>query len=409
MSALPAEHLLRDLAPRVLGALTRRWGDFAACEDAVQEALLAAVTGWAAGLPDDPQAWLTAVAQRRLIDHYRSDLARRRREEQVSRAEPPPSGNADPPGDQGDDTLALLLMCCHPALTPASAVALTLRAVGGLTTAEIARAFLVPEATMAQRISRAKQRLREQAAPFTLPSAQALPDRLRIVLHVLYLVFNEGYTSTSGDGLHRVELSAEAIRLARLLVALRQDDAESTGLLALMLLTDARRPARTGPAGELVPLADQDRSQWDAELVREGAELADRAMARRPLGEYALQAAIAAVHDRAPSTAATDWRQVVSLYDALERLSGNPMVSLNKAVAVAMVDGPARALDLLATLDGGPLAGSHRLDAVRAHLYERSGDAAAAAAAYARAAQRTTNRAERDYLTLQAARARTLG
>jgi len=409
VSAVPAEHLLRDLAPRVLGALTRRWGDFAACEDAVQEALLAAVSGWAAGIPDDPRAWLTAVAQRRLVDHYRSDLARRRREEQVTRAEPPPSTDADRDGAPGDDTLVLLLMCCHPSLTPASAVALTLRAVGGLTTAEIARAFLVPEATMAQRISRAKQRLREQADPFTLPTAEALPDRLRVVLHVLYLVFNEGYTSTSGDGLHRVELSAEAIRLGRLLVALRPEDPEATGLLALMLLTDARRPARTGPGGELVPLAEQDRSLWDGGLIAEGAALARRAIVRRPLGEYAIQAAIAAVHDLAPSTEATDWGQVLALYRRLERLSGNPMVSLNTAIAVAMVDGPAAALDLLAALDDGPLAGSHRLDAVRGHLYQRTGDLAGAAAAYTRAARRTTNRAERDYLTLQAARARASG
>jgi RNA polymerase sigma factor (sigma-70 family) len=386
----------------VLGALTRRWGDFAACEDAVQEALLAAVTAWVGGVPDDPQAWLTRVAQRRLIDHYRSDLARRRREEQVTRAGPPP------PTDSGttDDTLILLLLCCHPSLTAASAVALTLRAIGGLTTAEIARAFLVPEPTMAQRISRAKQRLREQSDPFALPPVEELPARLRVVLHVLYLIFNEGYTSTSGDGLHRVELSAEAVRLARMLVALRPDEAETIGLLALMLLTDARRPGRTGPSGELVPLAEQDRSLWDGALVAEGASLALNAMARRPVGEYAIQAAIAALHDTAPSTDATDWRQVLALYGALERLSGNPMVSLNKAVAVAMVDGPQAALARVAALDGGPLAGSHRLDAVRAHLHEMAGDRAAAAAAYARAAERTTNLAERDYLTLRAARAR---
>ncbi len=401
MGADPAEHLLRDLAPQVLGALTRRWGDFAACEDAVQEALLAAVTAWAGGVPDDPRAWLTRVAQRRLVDHYRSDLARRRREQQVTRAESPA-----PEAGGGDDTLVLLLLCCHPSLTPASAVALTLRAVAGLTTGEIARAFLVPESTMAQRISRAKQRLREQANPFALPPPEELPERLRIVLHVLYLVFNEGYTSTSGENLHRVELSAEAVRLTRLLVALRPEDAEATGLLALMLLTDARRPARTGPRGELVPLAEQDRSRWDAGLVAEGAALAARASARHPLGEYAIQAAIAAVHDRAPSAEATDWRKVLGLYEALERLSGNPVVSLNKAVVVAMVEGPVPALELLAALEGGRLAGSHRLDAVRAHLHEMAGDRAAAAAAYARAARRTTNRAERDYLTLRAARAR---
>ncbi|WP_088317288.1 RNA polymerase sigma factor [Kineosporia sp. R_H_3] len=401
------EDLLRDLAPRVLGALARRWGDFGACEDAVQEALLAAVGAWApppggSGVPDDPAAWLLRVAHRRLVDHWRSETARRRREEVVAVEPPPAEATAT------DDTLVLLLLCCHPALTPASAVALTLRAVGGLTTAEVARAFLVPESTMAQRISRAKATLRAQAAPFAMPPAEELADRLRVVLHVLYLVFNEGYTSTSGTGLHRVELSAEAIRLTRLLRAARPDDGEVTGLLALMLLTDARRPARTGPGGELVPLPEQDRSLWDAALVAEGGALADAAMARRPIGEYALQAAIAAVHDRAPSAAATDWRQVLALYEALERLSGNPVVTLNKAVALSMVAGPDAALALLATLDGGPLAAGHRLDAVRAHLHESAGDHGAAAAAYARAAGRTTNVAERDYLTLRAAQARLL-
>ena len=396
-----AEHLLRDLAPRVLGSLTRRWGDFAACEDAVQEALLAALT--ADSTPDDPQAWLTRVAQNRLIDQFRSDMARRRREEQVIRAEPDPSGEVG----QSDDTLLVLLRCCHPSLTPASAVALTLRAVGGLTTAEIATAFLVPEKTMAQRISRAKQRLREQTDRFALPPAEELPQRLRVVRHVLYLVFNEGYTSTSGTGLHRVELSTEAIRLTRLLLALRPDDPETTGMLALMLLTDARRPARTGPSGELVPLPEQDRRLWDGALVAEGVALAEAAWAHRPQGEYAIQAAIAAVHDRSPSTAETDWPQVLTLYEALEQLSGNPMVSLNKAVALAMVEGPDAALALLAQLESGPLAGSHRLDAVRAHLYETAGDPGAAVAAYVRAARRTTNVAEKDYLTLRAAQLRT--
>ncbi|WP_088289071.1 RNA polymerase sigma factor [Kineosporia sp. A_224] len=402
------EDLLRDLAPRVLGALARRWGDFAACEDAVQEALLAAVGAWApppggAGVPADPTAWLLQVAHHRLVDHWRSETARRRREEVVA-VEPPPAD-----ATATDDTLVLLLLCCHPALTPASAVALTLRAVGGLTTAEVARAFLVPESTMAQRISRAKATLRAQAAPFAMPPADELADRLRVVLHVLYLVFNEGYTSTGGEGLHRVELSAESIRLTRLLHQARPDDGEVAGLLALMLLTDARRPARTGPAGELVPLPEQDRSLWDAALVAEGAALADAALARRPIGEYALQAAIAAVHDRAPSAAATDWRQVLALYAALERLSGNPVVTLNKAVALSMVEGPDAALALLATLDGGPLAAGHRLDAVRAHLHESAGDHVAAAAAYARAAGRTTNVAERDYLTLRAAQLRITG
>ena len=401
MSAAAADRL-RDLAPRAVGALTRRYGDFAACEDAVAEAVLAALRAWPdlpGGTPDDPLGWLLATARNRLVDHWRSEAARRRREETLALVVPA----GDVPGE--DDSLVLLLLCCHPALTPASAVALTLRAVGGLTTAEIAAAFLVPEPTMAQRISRAKATLRGLAQPFATPPAGELDARVRQVLHVLYLVFNEGYTSTSGPALHRVALSAEAIRLTRALRAARPADGEVAGLLALMLLTDARRPARTATDGTLVPLDAQDRTRWDAALVAEGTALAEQAMAARPLGEYALQAAIAAVHDAAPSTDATDWRRVVALYEALESLSGNPVATLNKAVAVAMADGPQAGLAVLEPLRAGPLAAGHRLDAVTAHLLERSGDAAGAAAAYARAAGRTANDAERAYLTVRAARA----
>jgi RNA polymerase sigma factor (sigma-70 family) len=400
MTDSATEGLLRELAPQVLGALARRWGDFARCEDAVQEALLAAVSAWAkGGLPDDPKGWLLHAAQNRLVDSYRSEVARRRREEFVA-VQPPPG---DVSGE--DDTLVLLLLCCSPALSAASAVALTLRAVGGLTTAQIAAAFLVPEATMAQRISRAKQRLRKHPEPFAIPPPEELPQRLRLVLHVLYLIFNEGYTSSGGDALHHVELSAEAIRLTRLLHQARPDDGEVTGLLALMLLTDARRPARTGPGGVLVPSDQQNRSRWDTQVIAEGVALAARSMAARPLGEYQLQAAIAALHDQAPSTAQADWPRVLALYEALETLSRNPIVTLNKAVAVAMVDGPDAALRLIESLEA-PLAGNHRLDAVRAHLHEMRGDLRAAGEAYARAAARTTNAPERDYLTVQAARVR---
>jgi RNA polymerase sigma factor (sigma-70 family) len=392
-----AEDLLRRLAPQVLGALVRRWGDFGRCEDAVQEALVAAVRAWRDDVPDDPKAWLLRTARNRLVDSYRSDIARRRREDLVA-AEPPPAQVPD-----ADDTLVLLLLCCAPCLPPASAVALTLRAVGGLTTAQIAAAFLVPEATMAQRISRAKQKLRAEAELFALP--ERLPKRLRLVLHVLYLIFNEGYTSSSGENLQRVELAAEAIRLTRLVHRLRPDDGAVTGLLALQLLTDARRSARTGPAGELVPLDEQDRGRWDRELITEGLALAEEALGRSPVGEYQLQAAVAALHARAPCTAETGWAGVLVCYEALERLSGNPVVTLNKAVAVAMVQGPRAGLALLEPLDEA-LGAGHRLESVRAHLHEMAGEFEVAAAGYARAAARATNAAERDHLTLKSARLR---
>jgi RNA polymerase sigma factor (sigma-70 family) len=399
------EDLLRELAPRVLGVLVRRYGDFADAEDAVQEALLAAASRWPAeGLPDNPRGWLITVAVRRLTDGWRSDEARRRREDLAAAREP-----ATPPEVGGaDDSLPLLFLCCHPALTAASAIPLTLRAVGGLTTAEIARAFLVPEATMAQRISRAKQRIRSSDVPPRMPTSAERAERLRSVLHVLYLIFNEGYAASTGADVARSDLSGEAIRLARALHAALPDDPEVCGLLALMLLTDARRPARTGPDGELVPLADQDRTLWDRALVAEGVALVSAALPRGAVGDYQLQAAIAAVHDEAATAAETDWRQILALYGLLERMTGNPVVTLNRAVAAAMVDGPAAGLTLLAGLDAR-LPGHHRLDAVRAHLLEMAGDVEGAIAHYRTAASRTTSLAESRYLTTQAARLRTHG
>jgi RNA polymerase sigma factor (sigma-70 family) len=400
--------LLRDLAPQVLGAVARRHGDFAAAEDAVQEALIAAAVQWPReGIPRNPRGWLHHVALRRITDHLRSEMARRRREEAVAAevwAEwafvPPPEVEV---GADEDDTLALLFMCCHPALTPASAIALTLRAVGGLTTAEIASAFLVPEATMAQRISRAKASIRSSKIPFSLPAPSERAERLASVLHVLYLVFNEGYASSSGPRLQRADLADEAIRLARILHALAPDEAEAGGLLALMLLTDARRAARTGPAGELIPLDEQDRSLWDRGLIEEGVALVSAALARGPVGPYQLQAAVAAVHDEAARAEDTDWPQVLALYGVLERISDNPMVSLNRAIAAAMVHGPAEGLRQINALDGR-LRGHYRLDAVRAHLHERLGDAERAIHHYRAAAGRTASLPERDYLTLRAAR-----
>jgi predicted RNA polymerase sigma factor len=397
------EDLLRELAPQVLGALVRRYGDFADCEDAVQEALLAAATGWPAeGQPDSPLGWLIRVASRRLANQYRGDAARRRREELAaswSRTPPDPV-----PGR--DDTLILMFMCCHPSLTPGSAIPLTLRAVGGLSTGEIATAFLVPEATMAQRISRAKAKIRASGEPFTLPPPGQRPERLRSVLHVLYLLFSEGYTTSSGPSLSRTDLSGEAIRLARIMLAAMPEDPEAGGLLALMLLTDARRPARSGPGGELIPLAEQDRTRWDRGLIDEGMALITEALGRGHAGEYQVQAAIAALHDQAASYAATDWPQILTLYDLLEARTGNPMVTLNRSVAAAMVHGPSAGLALLDGLGGpgGRLGDHHRLHAVRAHLLEQAGDTKAAIAEYRAAAARATNLSEQHYLTTQAAR-----
>jgi RNA polymerase sigma factor (sigma-70 family) len=394
------EDLLHRLAPQVLGALVRRYGRFDACEDAVQEALLAAALQWPVeGEPDDPSAWLITVASRRLADQVRSESARRRREEAV--AAEVPAGEAA----EDDDTLTLLFMCCHPALSPASQLALTLRAVGGLTTAQIASAFLVPEATMAQRISRAKQRIKATGIAFGTPPEPEWADRLRVVLHVLYLIFNEGYTATSGPDLQRGELTREAIRLTREVRRLLPDDGEVAGLLALMLLTDARRAARTGPDGALVPLAKQNRALWDRDLIREGVDLVTDTLARAPIGPYQLQAAIAAIHAEAPHAQDTDWPQILALYDVLERLSPNPMVTLNRAVAVAMVRGPQAGLDVVETLDDDDrVAAHHRLEVVRGHLLEMAGDHASAVASYRTAARRTTSRPERRYLEGRAAR-----
>ena len=400
------EDLLRDLAPQVLAILVRRFGDFALCEDAVQEALLTAARHWpAGGVPDNPRGWLLRAATRQFTDLVRSERSRRLREERMVR-EPAAAG-----APAHDDTLVLLFMCCHPALTLASAVALTLRAAGGLTTAEIASAYLVPEATMAQRISRAKQRVEASGARFEVPAldSEEWTPRLRAVLHVLYLMFNEGYAASAGPALHRVELSGEAIRLTRALRRVLPADAEVAGLLALMLLTDARRPARTSPAGELVPLDEQDRGLWDRRLIREGAALlASTFGSRTPPGEYRLQAAIAAVHDQAPSAVATDWPQILALYGMLERLRPNPVVTLNRAVALAMVEGPAAGLALVDDLDapGRPLAGHHRLHAVRAHLHEMAGDVGSALVHYRAAAARTTSLPERRHLMARAARLR---
>ena len=387
------EDLLRELTPQVLGAVVRWSGDFAAAEDAVQEALLAAALTWPKdGTPDNPKAWLIQTASRRLIDEVRQVQARRRREERAALRDLPPEDV-----EERDDTLQLLFLCCHPALTPASAIALTLRAVGGLTTAEIATAYLVPEGTMAQRISRAKQKIK--GAAFELDASE---ERLRNVLHVLYLMFNEGYTTSSGPELQRSDLSGEAIRLTRSVHALLPDNGQVTGLLALMLLNDARRPARTGSAGELIPLAEQDRTLWNQDYITEGVALAVEAFSTPPLGEYQLQAAIAALHDEVDRAEDTDWPQILALYGLLEDLSGNPMVKLNRAIAAAMVDGPDTGLKLLEPLDE-ELAGHYRLDATRAHLYELRGDHATAAEHFRAAARGTTSVPERDYLTRKAA------
>jgi RNA polymerase sigma factor (sigma-70 family) len=404
------EDLLRRLAPQVLGVLVRRHGQFDACEDAVQEALLAAAVAWPEeGIPENPRGWLITVADRRMTDQLRSQQARRRREDRAAAQTPPDASLAPAPGDERplehDDTLTLLFLCCHPALTPASQIALTLRAVGGLTTPEIASAFLVPEATMAQRIARAKQRIKATGIPFRMPAEAERADRLRVVLHVLYLIFNEGYSASSGPDLQRSELTQEAIRLTRAVHRLLPDDGEVAGLLALMLLTDARRTARTGPDGALVPLAEQDRCRWNRESIQEGVALVTDALSRAPVGPYQLQAAIAAVHAEAARAEDTDWPQIVALYELLERLSPNPVVTLNHAVAVAMVRGPRAGLDLLETLDADDrIAKHHRLEAVRAHLLEMAGDHAAARSSYRTAARRSTSLPERRYLETRASR-----
>jgi len=411
------EDLLRACAPQVLGLLVRRHGQFSECEDATQEALLAAVRQWPSeGVPDNPRAWLVSVATRRLTDQWRSDAARRRRESAFSEQDAPPVPDSD-------DTLALFFLCCHPSLSPTTQAALTLRAVGGLTTAEIAAAFLVPEATMAQRISRAKARLRGEK--LELPPAADRAARLTVVLRVLYLIFNEGYVATAGPALHRADLTSEAIRLTRAVRELVPPAGaapaggvpgaapaggvpgvdgvagEVAGLLALMVLTEARRPARLGPDGELVPLAEQDRLRWDGRLIEEGVALISAVLPVAPLGPYQLQAAIAAVHAEAPSADETDWAQIVGLYTLLERFEPGPIVTLNRAVAVAMVHGPAAGLDLLESVRS-KLQRHHRWHGVRAHLFELAGDAEAARDAYREAARRTASLPERRYLTARA-------
>jgi len=401
------EDLLRPLAPQVLGVLVRRYGRFDLCEDAVQEALLAGALQWpGAGVPENPWAWLITVASRRIVDELRSDHARRRREETAAARTPADELLAPAAGDEpsdDDDTLTLLFLCAHPALSPASQVALTLRAVGGLSTAEIARAFLVPETTIAQRISRGKQRIKASGIPFSLPAEPERAERLRVVLQMLYLIFNEGYTATSGPDLQRGELTAEAIRLTRELRRRLPSDGEVTGLLALMLLTEARRSARSRPDGSLVPLAEQDRGQWNGALIEEGLALVTNALSHTALGPYQLQAAIAAVHAEAARAEDTDWAQILALYELLERISPNPMVTLNRAVAVAMVRGPQAGLNLLQTLDDDSIAEHHRLYAIRAHLHEMVGDRAAALAGYQAAARRTTSLPEQRYLEARAA------
>ncbi|MDR7274436.1 RNA polymerase sigma factor [Catenuloplanes atrovinosus] len=391
----PLGDLLRELAPQVLGAVVRRYGHFDTAEDAVQEALLTAARTWPVrGLPDNPRAWLITVAARRLTDLLRADEARRRREWTfvALRDEPAPR--------DVDDSLVLLFLCCHPALSVPAQLSLTLKAVGGLSTAEVARALLVPEPAIARRITRAKAAIRDSGAPFRPPSRAEWDDRLAVVLRVLYLIFNEGYASTAGPSLQRAELAAEAIRLARLAHRLLPTDAEVTGLLALMLLTHARRAARTAADGALIPMDAQDRTLWNAGEIAEGIALITAALPSGPVGPYQLQAAIAAVHDEAPDAAATDWPQIEALYGLLLRIDASPVVRLNHAVAVAMARGPAAGLALL---DDVPAA-SHRWYAARAHLLERAGDPAGAREAYLAAAARTASLPERRYLRERAGR-----
>jgi RNA polymerase sigma factor (sigma-70 family) len=410
MTTPAIEDLLRELTPQVLGALIRRHGQFEDCEDAVQEAVLAAAVQWPAeGVPDNPRGWLLTVASRRLIDQVRSEHARRERESALAAesvtSEAATSEVAAEDVPDTDDTLALLFLCCHPALTPASQTALTLRAVGGLATAEIARAFLVPEATMAARISRAKQSIKAAGSTFTVPEGAEREERLRVVLHVLYLIFNEGYIASSGAALQRADLAHEAIRLARMVHGQLPTDGEVSGLLALMLLTQARQRARATAAGELVPLAEQDRAQWDRALIEEGTDLVKASLAGPALGPYALQAAIAATHADAAAAQETNWAQVHALYLILERIAPNPMVTLNRAIALAELDGPWAGLALLSILDDDErMAGHHRLLSVRAHLLEKTGDTAGAYEHYRRAAKATASLAERRFLESRASR-----
>jgi RNA polymerase sigma factor (sigma-70 family) len=401
------EHLLRDLTPQVLGTVVRKYRDFAAAEDAMQEASLAAATQWPReGLPDNPRAWLTQVAFRRMTDHIRRESSRRKYETAVSEML---AGWEEPPVveclEHEDDTLVLFFMCCHPALTTSSAIALTLRAVGGLTTAEIAHAFLVPESTMAQRISRAKQTIKTSGIPFQLPTSDEQSKRLSTVLYVLYLIFNEGYTSSAGPELRRSDLSQEAIRLTRIVYRLQPNNTEAAGLLALMLLTDARRLARTSREGDLIPLDRQVRSLWDQKEIAEGVALITETLPKGSVGPYQLQAAIAAIHDEASRAEETDWPQILALYELLKRVSDNPMVRLNHAIAAAMVHGVRIGLELLDSVEvDGRIAQHYRLHAVRAHLLELGGDSKSAVRHYRIAAAKTASLPEQNYLLTQAAR-----
>jgi len=402
------EDLLREFAPQVLGTLARRYGQFDACEDAVQEALLAAAVQWPAeGVPDRPRSWLLIVASRALVDTWRADSARRRRETMAARDRTGYAPAVGRPGAGRDDRLVLLFLCCHPALSAPSQLALTLRAVGGLTTAQIAAAFLVPEATIAKRIARAKRHIRDAGARFELPAQPERTERLGVVLHVLYLMFNEGYTTSSGPALQRPDLTTEAIRLARLLYRLLPEEPEVAGLLALMLLTDARRAARTDNDGRIVPLAEQLRDRWDSAAIAEGQAILTRTLGTGTVGPYQLQAAIAALHDEAPTAEQTDWPQILALYDVLTAVAPGPVVTLSRAVALAMVHGPAAGLAVLGTLDTDDrLAHSHRLEAVRAHLLEQTGNTVAARHSYLQAAKMTASLPEQRYLELRAARLR---
>jgi RNA polymerase sigma factor (sigma-70 family) len=396
------------LAPQVLGAIVRRYGNFDLAEDATQEALITAAERWPVeGVPASPKGWLVTVASRRLTDALRSRQARQRREDTLHRWSLPQS---TPPGTEEptnavDDSLVLLFLACHPSLSPASQIALTLRSVGGLATAEIARAFMVPEATMTRRITRAKQTIKESGEPFRMPAAGELRERLDAVLHTLYLIFNEGYAATAGPGPHRVELTSEAIRLSRMVRRQLPGDSESAGLLALMLLTDARRPARMTVDGAIVPMAEQDRSLWDRDAIDEGTSLLEETLRAGEIGPYQIQAAIAALHDEAPTAEDTDWPQILELYELLLDAQPSPVVALNHAVALAMVEGPQAGLERLRSLEADDrIARGHRLHSVRAHLLELAGDAVAARESYLAAAASATNLAQRRYLGQRAAR-----
>ena len=409
------EDVWRRESPHVLAALLRRHGDYADCEDAAQEALAAAADQWPRdGVPDNPRGWLIRVASRRLIDQLRSNRSRAVREETVGIAQPadayvgPAADDDTSPG--GDDTLLLLLLCCHPLLTRPSQVALTLRAVSGLPSAAIATAFLVPEPTMAQRLSRARTTLRDSAVRFEKPTSEELPARVAAVLDVLYLIFNEGYARSTGDTLLDTSLADEAIRLTRQLHAYLPDHDEIAGALALMLLTDARRAARTDERGDLVPLAEQDRSRWDAGLVGEGVALLEEVLPHGHVGAYQLQAAIAAVHADAQRYDDTDWAQIAVLYSMLDQVAPSPAVTLNRAVAVGMSAGPTAGLAALQPIVDDPsLERYHRLPAVRAHLLEMVGDLAEAERQYARAVELTSSRPEQRYLAHRLTRLRERG